>query len=88
MKTKKIPMRTCSGCRECKPKTEMIRVVRTPEGEVKIDLKGKVSGRGVYVCRDKECLRCAVKSRAISRALETDISDEMLQMLEAETEAN
>ncbi len=84
MKSKKIPMRTCAGCRETKPKAELIRVVRTPGGEIKVDLRGKVSGRGVYVCRDTECLKKSVKSKALSRALETEISEEVLQTLEKE----
>ena len=56
-KTKKIPMRMCSGCRESKPKSELIRVVRTPDGNIVVDKTGKVSGRGAYLCKNEECLK-------------------------------
>ena len=65
---KKIPLRQCVGCREMKPKKELIRVVKSPEGEVSLDFKGKKPGRGAYVCPDAECLRRARKSRALERA--------------------
>ena len=81
---KKIPMRQCLGCREMKPKPELLRVVRSPEGEISLDLKGKKPGRGAYICRSADCLRRAVKSRALSRALETQIPDEVMERL-AET---
>ena len=67
---KKIPMRQCLGCREMKPKKELIRVVRTPEGEVLLDPTGRRNGRGAYLCCKKECLARAVKTRALERALE------------------
>lgn len=78
---KKIPMRQCMGCREMKPKRDLVRVVRSPEGEVSIDLKGKKSGRGAYVCPDRECLKKAVKSRALERALEVKLPDEIYETL-------
>lgn len=78
---KKIPMRQCLGCREMKPKNELMRIVRTPEGNIVFDTRGKVSGRGAYVCRDAACLKKAVKSRALDRALETKIPDEIMNML-------
>lgn len=84
---KKIPMRQCLGCREMKPKRELVRVVRTPEGEIHIDLKGKMSGRGAYLCHNAQCLQRAVKSRAISRALETEIPQEIYDRLPEEMEA-
>ena len=68
---KKIPMRQCVGCREMKPKKELVRVVKSPEGVISMDLKGKAPGRGAYVCREAECLRRAVKSRALERAFST-----------------
>lgn len=77
MKTKKIPMRMCSGCRESKPKSELIRVVRTPEGNIIVDKTGKVSGRGAYLCKNEECFKKSVKSKALSRALEVNISDDV-----------
>lgn len=78
---KRIPMRQCLGCREMKPKPELLRVVRSPEGEVSLDTRGKKPGRGAYVCPNAECLRRAVKSRALDRALETKIPDEVMERL-------
>ena len=72
---KKIPMRQCLGCREMKPKRELIRVVRSPEGEVSLDFKGKKSGRGAYVCPYGECLKKAVRSKALERALGVQIDE-------------
>lgn len=83
---KRIPMRQCLGCREMKPKPELLRVVRSPEGEVSLDSRGK-PGRGAYVCPNAECLRRAVKSRALDRALETKIPDEVMERLVAAMEA-
>lgn len=78
---KKIPMRMCVGCREMKAKKEMIRVVRSPEGEVSIDLKGKKSGRGAYVCYDVQCLKRALKQKQLDRALEVTITPEIAESL-------
>lgn len=78
---KKIPMRMCVGCREMKAKKEMIRVVRSPEGEVSIDLKGKKSGRGAYVCYDEQCLKRALKQKQLDRALEVTITPEIAESL-------
>ena len=85
---KKIPMRQCLGCREMKPKPELLRVVRSPEGEVSLDPRGKKPGRGAYVCRSADCLRRAVKSRALSRALEAQIPDEVMERIAAAMEAD
>ena len=85
---KKIPMRQCLGCREMKPKPELLRVVRSPEGEISLDLKGKKPGRGAYICRSAACLRRAVKSQALSRALETQIPDEVMERLAETLEAD
>ena len=84
---KKIPMRQCLGCREMKPKATLIRVVRSPEGEISLDGKGKASGRGAYVCKDNGCLKKARKSKALERSLETQIPDEIYDRLEQEMEA-
>ena len=84
---KKIPMRQCLGCREMKPKRELLRVVRSPEGTVSLDLKGKANGRGAYVCRNSECLKKAIRSKAISRAFETEIPQEIYDDKVAEMEA-
>ena len=81
---KKIPIRQCLGCREHKPKPELIRVVRSPEGEVSLDFKGKKPGRGAYVCPDPECLKKARKSRALERAFSAPLPDEVWEQLEAQ----
>ncbi len=81
---KKIPLRQCVGCREMKPKKELIRVVKSPEGEVSLDLKGKKPGRGAYVCPDAECLRRARKSRALERAFSAAMPDGVYDALEAQ----
>ena len=78
---KKIPLRQCLGCREMKPKRELIRAVRSPEGEVSLDFKGKKPGRGAYLCHDPECLKRAVKSKALSRAFGVDIPPEIMEAL-------
>ncbi len=67
---KKIPMRMCVACREMKPKKELVRIVRTPEGPVEADLTGKKNGRGAYLCRSEECLEKAIKIHALDRALD------------------
>lgn len=84
---KKIPMRQCVGCREMKPKKELVRVVKSPEGVVSIDLKGKAPGRGAYVCRNQACLRRAIKSGALARGFGTSIPREVYDMLEEQMEA-
>ena len=83
---KKIPMRQCLGCREMKPKKELIRVVRAPDGSVSLDSRGKSPGRGAYVCPSGECLKKAVKSRALERALETPVPEDIYKMLNERTE--
>lgn len=84
---KKIPMRQCLGCREMKPKKELIRVVRSPEGSISLDFRGKANGRGAYVCRDHICLGKAIKSRALERAFSAQIPPEVYEHLKAEMEA-
>ncbi len=84
---KKIPMRQCLGCREMKPKRELIRVVRSPEGSISLDFKGKASGRGAYVCPDMACLKKAMKSKAIERAFDTAIPQEIYAQLTEQMEA-
>lgn len=84
MKQRKVPMRMCVGCREMKPKAELIRVVRTPEGTILVDRRGKVSGRGAYVCPGGDCFSKARKSRALERQLESAISDEVYTALDLE----
>ena len=76
MKQKKVPVRMCVACREGKPKKELIRIVKNKEGVVGVDLTGKAQGRGAYLCPAVECLEKAVKSRALQRALECELSEE------------
>ncbi len=86
MKTRKIPMRMCVGCREMKEKRELIRVVRSPEGELSLDPGGKKPGRGAYVCRQGECLARAIKQRQLERQLQTAMTPEVSDALQAELE--
>lgn len=85
-KPRKIPQRQCVGCRTMKDKKVLIRVVKTPEGEVVLDVSGKKSGRGAYVCPDSACLKKARKSRALERAFELTIPDEVYDALEQQME--
>lgn len=78
---KKIPMRMCVACRAMRPKKELVRIVRTPEGEVKTDSTGRMNGRGAYVCHDPECLKKAIKSKALERALEAKVEDRLYDEL-------
>jgi len=78
---KKIPLRMCLGCREMKPKSELTRVVKAPDGEVSIDSTGKKPGRGAYVCHNENCLKRIIKSNAFSRAFKTKIPDEIIQTI-------
>ena len=82
MKQKKIPMRMCSVSRERFPKSELLRVVKTPEGDIKIDETGKLNGHGAYIKKDLDVLKQAIKTKALARALETEISDEVYQEIE------
>ena len=97
MKTKKVPMRKCSGCLNMFPKKELVRVVKSPDkkdedgnvvekGSVSLDLTSKKPGRGAYVCRNKECLKKARKAKRIERSLETEIPSEVYDQMERELE--
>lgn len=83
---KKVPLRQCLGCREMKSKKELMRVVRSPEGVISLDFKGKSPGRGAYVCPNDQCLKNAVKSKALERALETVIPEDIYNRLSEHTE--
>lgn len=83
-KQKKIPQRQCSGCGESKPKRELIRVVRSPEGEISIDFTGKKPGRGAYLCPSDKCLKKALKTKKLSRSLEVDIPEDIYGALAEE----
>ena len=87
-KVKKIPQRQCVGCRTMKDKKSLLRWVKTPEGDILLDATGKKSGRGAYVCPDSECLKKARKTRALERALETAIPDEVYEALTQQMEAS
>lgn len=82
MTPKKIPMRKCIGCNESKPKKELVRVVKSPEGEISVDLTGKKSGRGAYICPNAECLKKARKSKRLERLFETEIPDSIYEEAE------
>ena len=86
-KPKKIPQRQCVGCREMKNKRDLIRVVKSPEGEVSLDFSGKKPGRGAYVCPAAACLAKARKSKALDRAFELTIPEEVYTAMEQEMEA-
>ena len=83
-KQRKIPMRMCVGCREMKPKMELLRVVKPQDGDAKIDRTGKAAGRGAYVCESIECLKKAEKTHALDRALETKIEENVFRQLEGQ----
>ena len=86
MKEKKVPMRMCVGCREMKPKKELLRVVKSPEGIVSIDATGRKPGRGAYVCRSADCLKRAIKQKQLERAFECALGEETHASLLAELE--
>lgn len=84
MQQKKIPLRKCTGCGEMKPKKELVRVVKTPEDEILMDLTGRMNGRGAYICRDVECLKKARKSKRIEKSFQCSIPDEVYDKMEQE----
>ncbi len=86
-KQKKIPQRQCVGCRTMHDKRDLLRVVKSPEGEISLDTRGKKPGRGAYLCPSADCLAKARKSRALERAFSVGISDEVYTALEAQMEA-
>ena len=87
MAEKKIPMRKCLGCNEMKPKKELIRAVKSPEGEISLDLTGKKSGRGAYICKKSACFKKARKNGRIASTLGVAVSDEVFDAIEAELSA-
>lgn len=88
MKTKKIPMRMCLGCGEMKPKRELIRVVKSKEGDISLDLTGKKSGRGAYICKSVECFEKARKARKFERSFSCMISEDIYNSVEGELREN
>ncbi len=83
-KVKKTPERKCMGCMQTFPKKDLVRIVRTPEGNVEMDLTGKKSGRGAYICKSEACLKKAIKSKRIQTNLEVEISEELIETLSKE----
>ncbi len=81
---KKIPMRKCTGCGESKPKKELVRVLKTVDEQIVIDLTGKMNGRGAYICHSAECLKKAIKTKGIERSLGVSVSDDVYEELKAE----
>ena len=79
---KKVPHRQCVGCRESRPKKELIRIVKTPEGEIVLDRSGRKNGRGAYLCDKEECLKKARKSGALSRSFRMNVPDDIYDELE------
>ncbi len=86
MSTKKIPMRMCTACREMRPKRELVRIVKTSEGEIKFDATGKLNGRGAYICRSLDCLQKAQKTKALSRAFSCEVPTEIFETLQKDFE--
>lgn len=84
MQQKKVPLRKCTGCGEMKPKKELVRIVRTPENEILLDLTGKKNGRGAYICPNPECLRKARKAKRIERSFQCEIPNEVYDSMERE----
>ena len=84
LKHRRVPMRMCVGCGEMKPKKELLRVVKSPEGVIAFDRVGKAPGRGAYVCKSAECLAKAVKTHALERQLECSVSEEVFSQLSAQ----
>ncbi len=83
---RKIPARKCVGCKEMKPKKELIRVLRTPDGQILFDENGKMNGRGAYVCRNAGCMEKALRNRELERSLSVKIPEEVVERLRKEME--
>lgn len=88
MKTRKIPMRRCIGCREMREKRALIRIVRNGQGEVTVDPTGRMNGRGAYLCRDLECFAKARKARALNREFSAEIPETVYEEVAAQLEAH
>ena len=88
MQQKKVPMRKCIGCNESKQKKELVRIVRSPEGDISLDLTGKKSGRGAYICNNPECLKKAEKSKRLDRIFEIQVPDSVYDEAERMLNSN
>ena len=84
VRRKKIPMRMCIGCKEMKPKKELMRIVRTADGTIEIDATGKKSGRGAYICKNEQCIKTSINENRLSRALDFHVTNEMAQRIQEE----
>ncbi len=87
MAQRKIPMRMCTACREMKPKAELIRIVKTPEGTIKLDFGGRLNGRGAYICKSRECMERAAKLNSLSHAFSQNVPAAVYEELMREFEA-
>jgi predicted RNA-binding protein YlxR (DUF448 family) len=88
IRKKKIPLRMCTGCGQMKPKLELVRVVKSPDGDISLDLTGKKPGRGAYVCKNADCLKAARKARRFEKAFSCKIPDEVYDRMEEELLGN
>lgn len=88
MKVKKIPQRMCLGCQTSRPKKELVRIVRSPEGEFSVDFTGKKPGRGAYICNNLECLAKAKKSHGLERSFKSPVDASVYELLERELQAH
>ena len=84
MRRKKIPMRMCIGCKEKKPKNELVRIVRTVDGKIEVDTTGKKSGRGAYLCKNPSCAEVSLKENKISKALDFNVTKDALSRIKEE----
>jgi predicted RNA-binding protein YlxR (DUF448 family) len=84
MKKRKIPMRKCIGCMESFPKKELCRIVKNKENEIKLDLTGKLNGRGTYICKKAECLEHAIKSKRLAKSIESEIPEDVYEAIKLE----
>ena len=88
MKVRKIPMRKCIGCMESFPKKELCRIVKTKDNDILFDPSGKKNGRGTYICKKTECFEKAIKSKRLSKSLETEIPEDVYNAIKTEIEKN
>ncbi|HZJ77756.1 MAG TPA: YlxR family protein [Clostridia bacterium] len=88
MPQRRMPLRKCTGCNGDKPKKELVRVVKSPEGEISLDLSGKKQGRGAYVCRDINCVKKARKAKRFEKAFKCQIPEDVFEQIERELEQN
>nr|WP_312576158.1 YlxR family protein [Sedimentibacter sp.] len=88
MKTRKIPMRKCIGCMESFPKKELCRIVKNKDNEIKLDLTGKLNGRGTYICKKTDCFEKAIKTKRLAKSLEMEIPENIYDEIKLEISKN